>query len=259
MTYHPAIHQLVKELYKLLATHYCTVVPLMLERKKYLEEIFSNKKGMRDYSVTIFDLKERHFTLHNSHHNKYLKYPSLSPSVVDEMKALNSLTETNNLHFCMDTLTRSYEFLMNLPPEKRNQFNVIYIRRLLEKDGQYHPYLHHMYISEYDEDDNPWLITIETKRLLDMNIPEFRKFSPLTLQYTEEHNYSAHLLSLKLDEIDRELIKKHDEDCKKKELSKSLYKSPHTVSNRYNKVNLLFKVNSINTTCLIAKIMEIVR
>ena len=214
---------------------------------------------MRDYSVTIFDLKERHFTLHNSHHNKYLKYPSLSPSVVDEMKALNSLTETNNLHFCMDTLTRSYEFLMNLPPEKRNQFNVIYIRRLLEKDEQYHPYLHHMYISEYDEDDNPWLITIETKRLLDMNIPEFRKFSPLTLQYTEEHNYSAHLLSLKLDEIDRELIKKHDEDCKKKELSKSLYKSPHTVSNRYNKVNLLFKVNSINTTCLIARIMEIAR
>ena len=258
MTYHPDIHQLVKELYKLLATHYCTVVPLMLERKKHLEEILRNKKGMRDYSVTIFDLKERCFTLHNSHHNIYLKYPAVNEWMMDEMMLLNELTEANNLHFCMDTLTRSYEFLVTLTPEELNQFNVIYIRRMLEKDEQYHPYLHHMYISEYDEDDNPWLITIETKRLLDKNIPEFRKFSPATPLYTEEHSYSSHLLSLKLDEIDRKLIKKHDEDCKKKELSEWLYKSPHTVSNRYNKVNLLFKVNSINTTCLIAKIMEIV-
>lgn len=258
MSYLPTTHQLVKELYKLLSTHYCTIVPLMLEQKKYFEKTFSHRKGLRDYSVTIFDLHTKHFTFHDSLFNKYLKYPSLSPAVMDNMKTLNDLTEPQNLRFCLDTILRSYEFIQRLTAEERLHFCVLYIRRLLERDGLYHPYLHHTYISEYDEHGNAWLITTETKRLQDMNIPEFRKFSPPTEQYTEEHQYSAKLLTLKLDEIDRELIKKHVEDCKKKELSRELYKSPHTVSNRYNKVNALFGVNSINTTCLIAKIMELV-
>jgi len=258
MSYLPTTHQLVKELYKLLSTHYCTIVPLMLERKKFFEEIFSHRKGLREYSVTVFDLHSKLFTFHNSSCNAYLKYPSICPEMENGLKVLNEYSEPQNLHFCMDTILKSYAFIQSLIAEERLHFRVLYIRRLQERDGLYHPYLHHMYISEYDEHGNAWLITTESKRLLDMNLPEFRKFSPPTEQYTEEHQYSAKLLTLKLDEIDRELIKKHVEDCKKKELSKSLYRSPHTVSNRYNKVNALFGVKSINTTCLIAKIMELV-
>lgn len=258
MTYHPTIHQLVKELYKLLSTHYCTVVPVMIEKKKYFEEIFSQKKGIRDYSISVFDLKERRFTFHDSHYNKYLKSPSIYTALVDDMTHLNNLTEIENLRFCLDTLKKSLELLRSLTPEECQLFNVIYIRRLLEKDGQYHPYVHHMYVSHYDPDGNPWLIATETKRLLEMNIPEFRRFSPPTPQYTEEHKYSAHLLNLKLDEMDIKLIEKHQEDCKKKGISETLKRSPHTVSNLYIKVNALFEVKSINTACLVAKIVGIV-
>jgi len=258
MNHYPPTQQLVKDLHDQLSAYRCKETPISFEQKKYFEKTFNHRKGLRDYSVTIFDLYTKHFTFHDSLFNKYLKYPSLSPAVMDNMKTLNDLTEPQNLRFCLDTMIKSIEFISNLSPAEWHQFHVRYIRRLLEKDGQYHPYLHYMYVNEYDPEGKPWLITIESKRLRDMNMPELRKFSPATPHYCEEHLYSARLLNVKLDEIDRELIKKHDEDCKKKALSRELYKSPHTVSNRYNKVNALFDVNSINTTCLIAKIMELV-
>lgn len=258
MHYNSSGHLLVNNLYKLLSKHHCTVVPLMIEKQRHFEEFFRQKKGLRNHSVSVYDLNARRFTFHNSCYNKYLKHPSIYADLIENMQHLVDLTEKQNLIFCQDTLEKSYTLLMQLSREECEQFHVIYVRKMLEKSNQYHPYLHCMYVNQFDEQGNPWLITIETRRLPGSEIPEFRLFHPLLEDFSEEHAYSHHLQQLKLNENDNILLEKYRDDfgMKMKDLSQKMSMSEHTVSNIYNRVNSLFKVHSIQTTSILAGIID---
>jgi hypothetical protein len=229
----------------------------MLEKQKFYFELFSHKKGLRDYSVTVFNLKTARVEFHNSCYNKQLKFPCICLLIQNPLAHLHELTEPKNRIFCLNTLIESYQFLMHLPKEELHLFNVAYVRFILEKDGSYHPYLHRMYISEFDADGNPWLITTETMRLTDKNIPEFRYFSPASEHYTEDHEYSLHLLNIKLKEQDKVLLKQYRHDCKKKKISEKLHRSTHTISNFYTRIEKTYKVHSIHTACEITHIMDL--
>jgi len=257
MHYDPVIQQLAKEFYKLLSSHCCSVLPLMLERQKIFAELCGHKKGLRDYSVTVFNLKTIRFEFHNSCFNNRLKLPTVCTALQNPMAQLMELTEPKSMAFCLETMIESYRFLMNLPKEERKLFNVAYIRLLLERNGLYHPYLHRMYVSEFDEEGNPWLITTETSRLADINVPEFRYVSPLSGHYTEKHAYSRHLLNLELNEQDKALLIQYRHDCKMKMIGEKLHKSPHTISNIYNRIEKIYGVHSIHTASEIARVMEI--
>jgi hypothetical protein len=259
MHFDPAIQHLLKNFYHLLSTHSCIVLPFMLERKKFITEIFSNKSRLRNHSITIFDLKTLSFDFHNSSFNHKLKLLTVCKDLEDPMAHLTELTEPANREFCLDTMIKSYIFLMNLPKEAQGKFKVAYVRRLLEKDGRFHPYLHCMYVSEFDEEGNPWLITIETIRLRGANIPVFRYFSPVSGDYTEEHEYSLRLLNLKLNEKDIALLNEYRDNCKGQKIVEILKRSKHTVSNYYTRINKLFDVHSIQTSSEIAEIMDILQ
>jgi len=260
MSHHQLAIQMVSELYKLMAIHLCIVTELMREEFKHFVKLQAYlKQGFRKYSFTIFDLKQRHVSYHDSIYHGKLKYLDIYNDKDDHLTRLNEITEPANLTFCMDTLFKSYNYLQTLNREESKEFRVLFIRLLLEKDGQYHPYVQFIYPFTRDDNDNVWQLVIETKRLSVTNIKEFRLITYDTEAYTESHEYSRHLLNLKLKDEDKELLKKYVDDCKKKKLSEEMRRSPHTVSNYYTRINTLFQTNNIHTSCQAYCLMEMHR
>ncbi|MDR3652753.1 MAG: hypothetical protein P4L34_07270 [Paludibacter sp.] len=258
MNYSLTYKQLEKNFYDDLSNHYCIVTALMKLEQAIIEDEFSNNPvGMRNFSKAVFDLNIRRISFHNSLFNDKLKYPSICLSLDDEMRFLKELTEPSNLIFCMDTLCKSYKYLKTLTKEESKNFNIVYIRRLLEKDDLYHPYLHYMHPCQWDAQGNVRLISIQTKRLQDMNVPEFRFIGVPSELFPEEHAYSRYLQDVRLKDTDIKLLEKYLEAYKKKGLSEVLNKSRHTISNKYTRLNTLFKVDSMQTSSLIYYIMQL--
>ena len=260
MSHHQLAIQSVSELYKLMATHLCIVTKLMQEEFTHFVKLHAYlNRGFQKSSFTIFDPKQHRVSYHDSIYHDKLKYPDIYYDKNDRLTRLNEITEPANLTFCMDTLFKSYNYLQTLNREESEKFRVLFIRLLLEKDGQYHPYVQFIYPFQWDDNGNVWQMVIETKRLPVMNIKEFRLITYDTEAYTESHDYSRHLLNLKLKDEDKELLKKYVGDCKKKKLSEEMCRSLHTVSNYYTRINTLFKTKNIQTSCLVYCIMELHR
>jgi len=259
MNYNQNVTQQKKKIFQLIATHPGNVTESMRKRaKQIIEDYLRSPKGMRQFSITIFDLNENRFVFHDSIYNDRFTPQTLYMDLEDRMKFLNEITKPENLVFCLDTLIKSYTCLRSMNYEESKNYRVVYIQWLLE-GNQYHPYLHLMFPSHWDEDGNVWKVTTHTKRLLDMNIEEFRLITHDTDIYTEEHDYSRHLLQIKMKDEDKDLLENYVEDCKRKKLSEVLNKSIHTVSNYYTRINTLFKTNNIQTSCLVYCIMELHR
>ena len=260
MSHHQLAIQMVSELYKLMATHLCIVTKLMQEEFTHFVKLHAYlNRGFQKSSFTIFDPKQHRVTYHYFNYHDKLKYQDIYKDKDDHLTRLNDITEPANLIFCMDTLFKSYNYLQTLNREESKEFRVLFIRLLLEKDGQYHPYVQFIYPFTRDDNDNVWQLVIETKRLPVMNIKEFRLITYDTEAYTESHEYSRHLLNLKLKDEDKELLKKYVGDCKKKKLSEEMCRSLHTVSNYYTRINTLFQTNNINTSCQAYCLMEMHR
>ena len=253
------IKSLKEEFCRLLSLHPSVESPSMDNWVNNYIELFNHRNGLYNCSITLFNLKTGGFLFHNSNHNNRLKHPVVCPLLKHPLEYLMALTEPKNLKFCLETMIESYRYLMSLTAEEQEIFNVAYISYLLENDRIYHPYLIRLFVRKFDEQGNPLFIEIDTQRLIDLHIPEFRYFRPVSATYTEEHPYSLHLLKLNLNEADEALLTQYRDDIKRKMIGEKLNKSTHTIVNYYSRVEKLYDLHSIQTVSEIAGIMDMLR
>ena len=199
MHHEPAILHLIQRLMNIIAGFNITVsTHTAAEMRGIIQHFITNRSSLINFSITLFDLKDRQVAQHNSIFNEYFHSPIFNHSIRNNLDRLFSLTCPLNIKFCLQTELIITNHLQKLTTEQLQEYKAQYVRLLMEKDGQYHPYIIYLSVFKFDEFGRPWILKIETIRSQTNNLPEFRFFSHTLEGYTEEHAYTKHLQNLKL-------------------------------------------------------------
>jgi len=215
------------------------------EMKRIIQHYITHRSSLINFSTTLFDLKERQVVLHNSFYNQHFNSPVLNQSIQNNFERLTNMTCPLNIAFCLQTEIIMMSHLKKLNNEQLLNYEVRYIRNLLEKDGQCHSYVVHIQVYKHDEFGRPWILKIETKRTEVRILPEIRWFSHLVEAYSEEHAYSLLLQNLKLTDGEKMVLRLLTKEKTMGAIGIIMKKSPKTVHSYYTSLEEKMRVHSV--------------
>lgn len=159
------IIELKSEIRELIEAHTCMVTPVMeMKRDFHFERICKDSLHFGK-SYSILDLNENRFTFHVSAHEKWLPEPVINTDEHDNFEQAYKLTHPEDLQNVLENELRGMHFLQKLTPEHKNNFKLLYMRRLMNKKGGFKLYLHRVSMLESDTNGKPWLLQICTEQV----------------------------------------------------------------------------------------------
>jgi len=161
------INELKKKLQQLMDAHSCIVTPEMefIRELKYKEAKKESKLHGKSYS--IIDLKQGCLGFHVSAHDKWLPTPVINTEETNSSENIYKLTHPEDLAKVIENEVRGFNFLRELPFEKKEDFQLLYMRRLMDKTMEFKLYLHRVSVIEFCKCGEPWLLQICTEQLPD--------------------------------------------------------------------------------------------
>ncbi|MDR3653582.1 MAG: LuxR C-terminal-related transcriptional regulator [Paludibacter sp.] len=246
MYHNPSIQLLIRQLVSIVSGLNLTVSTRMAaDFKLILQHYITHRSSLAKFSTTLFDLKDQQLVLHNSFFTQYFHSPLLNSAIQNNFERLISFTCPLNIAFCLQTEIIMMNHLRKLTTEQLRNYEVRYIRNLLEKDGLYHSYVIYIQVYKFDEFGRPWILKIETTRTEVTTLPEFHWFSHSTEGYTEEHAYSLHLQKLKFTEKEKTVLELLVKNKTMGTIGRIMKKSPDTIQSYYKTLEQKMNVVSV--------------
>jgi DNA-binding CsgD family transcriptional regulator len=162
-------------------------------------------------------------------------------------QALFAIMHPKDVPTVIDTLSKGFEFLLQLPAEEKKEFKIIYDYRLKSKTGNYVRFIQQLLPLELDAKGNIWLMLMLNDIVPDReeSAPPQRKVMNLKsgklYVFNDMNSNSRSILSKREVEILGLLSK----GMASKQVADELFLSVNTVNN--HRRNILEKTNTENT------------
>ena len=250
------IDPLIQKRDKQIAFYQYDATAEMRNRFAMLSAFISKLEDPYNCTTTIFDLSKGRYSIHRSVFNEVLDRPAMYASILDNRNMINNVTHPDELYFCLETEEIILSQLLTLSFPEYPDFKAIFSRRLLEKDGRYVTYVHHVTVLQCNDDNKPWLLKIVTERMPDLVLPTFRRIIIPGHHYNEKHSYSKYLQSHRFSKRRAEIIlllKKKKTQC---EIARHLNIATSSVNSQYKKIEEIVRVDSIHKVSILAHLFD---
>lgn len=201
-------------------------------------------------SVAVMDVYKKAYVFMQS---KFLPVIGLDLDSVMKQgpRALYNLMHTRDVPVVVDTLTKAFEFFLQLPVDQKKEFKIIYDFRLKSKTGAYVRFIQQLLPLELDRKGNIWLMLMLNDMVPDRG--EFAKPQRKVVNvktgklyvFTDDDTNSRSILSKREVEVLGLLSK----GMASKQVADELFLSVNTVNN--HRRNILEKINAENTAVAI--------
>jgi len=159
------INELKKEFQEVIDAHTCTVTPEMKLQREVKYQEAKKECRLQGKWYSIIDLNEGRCTYHVSANDKWLPAPAIDIDEPNNFEHFYKLTHPEDLLKVIENELRGIYFLQQLPLEEKKNFQFLYMRRLLDKNGDFQLCLHRLSVAEWDVTGKPWLLQNCTAQL----------------------------------------------------------------------------------------------
>ncbi len=254
------INELKKELQELIGAQTCTVTPEMelIRELKYKEAKRESKLHGKSYSIV--DLKEGRFAYHVSAHDKWLSAPVIDINEPNNLEQIYNLTHPDDLQKVIENELRGINFMLELPIEKKEDFQFLYMRRLLDKSGNFQLCLHRLSVAVWDETGKPWLLQNCTEKLPGYfknlsQISEFYLLFPLTQPNRKKREIFVNNIWLTEQELN--ILQLVYDGRNQLYIAKKNFISVRTVKTHFTTIRMKLNMNNIHMASVFAKLTGI--
>ena len=254
------LFNLKNELQSVMNTYACTITPEM----KLLRVLASNharKQSQKEgKSYSIFDLDEGGITVYASAYEKRLSEPIVDLERMDNRDKIHKLTHPNDLPGTIENELRGFYALQQLHLEEKENFKLIYLRRLKNKSEGYQLYLHKVSVLECDINGMPWLLEIVTEQISDCikdlnRISEFYLLFPLPIPNRKKREVFVNNTWLTEQELN--ILQLVSEGKNQLIIADILHVSVNTVKTHYNTIRKKLNIKTIQMAANFAKLTGI--
>lgn len=202
--------------------------------------------AVENSSIAVMDLFQRKYVFMQS---KFL--PVIGLELEEVMKrgprALYEIMHPKDIPMVIDTLTKGNMFLLQLPPEEKKEYKIIYDFRLKSKNSHYVRFIQQLVPLELDAKGNIWLMLMLNDIVPDRGESAQPQRKVVNMKsgklyvFNDEENNGRSILTKREIEILGLLSK----GMASKQVADELFLSVNTVNN--HRRNILEKTNAENT------------
>lgn len=197
-------------------------------------------------SVAVMDLYKRRYAFMQS---KFLPVLGLEIDEVTKQgpKAIYAIMHPKDVPVVIETLFKGNEFILQLPPEEKKEYKIIYDFRLKSKNGEYVRFIQQLLPLELDGKGNIWLMLMLNDIVPDRGeeaLPQ-RKVVNMKTGKTYVFNDDEKSGRSILTKREIEILGLLSKGMASKEVADELFLSVNTVNN--HRRNILEKTNAGNT------------
>lgn len=251
------INELKKKIQQLLDAHSCIVTPEMefIRELKYKEAKKESKFHGKSYSIV--DLNQKCFGFHVSVHDKWLTGPVINMEEPCTNENIYKLTHPEDLAKVIENELRGFNFLKELPFEKKEDFQLLYMRRLMDKTMEFKLYLHRVSVTESDECGEPWLLQICTEQIpdyfIDLSlIADFYLLKPPLSP--NRKNRGVFVNNIWLTEQELNILQLVFDGKEQSQIADYLHVSVNTVKTHFSKIRKKLNIKNIQMAAVFAKL-----
>ena len=250
-----SVNELKNELNRLYAHHVCHVTPEMLEEERNFRKHLKIIAATTGYSYAIFNLKEGCLSFQLNDFSNLLPQNS-------KMNSIDELTHPEDMAFVLELRIAAYLYLLDLPIERRPESLLIYLRRIMKRNGGFQLILQRVSVCLFDEEGNPWQILVESELLPRTFQPENTGFRIYTI-CPEIQGISIqspiHPCAKLLTKREKEILLHSNTDQSAETVGEKLFISPFTVKSHYTNIRKKLNSNSVKMAGYLAYRMDIVK
>lgn len=220
----------------------------------YIEQL-SSTATLSEIGVTLYSPIEDRIIYSQLRHQKQLMHVPVCVPLLKNRLHINRLTHPDDLEFWARTIMEYCKMIME---HTTGQFaTVLYgSRRLLEKDNEYHSYIHCIAPAYEKNKIYPSLLIITSKRVNVDNFPQFRYFTNPPDNYHEEHPFSTRFQQVQLRPREEELMQLLCAGESRKQIQKLMGISSNTIEDHYKSIRQKTAIRNIR---IIAELWKIVK
>ena len=242
----------------LLAYHQAVVTPTMEACLKLILPTLCQRALHGDMGITLIDLQKSKFPFSCSVHKHQLA-DTIHLQTEDNWEEPYYLIHSDDRSFYCESDSMGYKYLMDCTPDEREQFEMIYILRLKNRDGSFSVYLFRTYQLLSDETGIPWILCTETTHLAMCKVENFqpyRQFCLISKERAEVIKRFDAANKKEFSELQLERIQ-HVGKIKGSEVAKKVFRSKQTVRNSNIDIFKRLNVSTSSDAKLLAKWLKI--
>jgi len=208
--------------------------------------------------ITLIDLQKSRFPFTYSVHKQQLA-DTIHPHKEDNWEEPYYLIHPKDRSFYCESDSMGYMYLMDCTPDEREQFEMIYILRLKNKDGSFSVYLFRTYQLLSDETGVPWILCSETTHLAMCKVENFQPYRQFCLVSEETAKVIKRFDAAnkkEFSELQQERIQ-HVGKIKGSDVAKKVFRSERTVRNSNTDIFKRLNVSTSSDAKLLAKWLKI--
>ena len=251
------INELKKELQQLIDAHRCIVTPEMEFIRELKYEQLKKESKLHGKSYSIIDLNKGCFGFHVSAHDKWLPAPVINTEETNSNENIYKLTHPEDLAKGIENELRGFNFLQELPFEKKEDFQFLYMRRLMDKTREFKLYLHRVSVLESGACGEPWLLQICTEQLPDYFInlsliADFYLLNPPVQPNRKKREVFVNNCWLTEQELNILQLVFYGKD--QLQIAATLHVSVNTVKTHFSKIRKKLNIKNIQMAAVFAKL-----
>jgi len=238
----------LRQFNSLLGSHKCVVDETNYQRFEDKKRLLEKIAAVENSSLAVFDTNKQHYILACSKFDKMTGYRLNFDYKVGPGHFYNSM-HPDDFPFVMDTISKAFIFLRDLPPAEKTGYKLLIDYRLKSLSGVYMRFLQQTVILELDNVGNIWLI-LKLFDLFSANAtdePSLRKLINIKTGRECLFNDEAEKIANRgLTKRELEILGLISQGLDSKNISDRLFISVNTVNN--HRQNILSKTKSGNTS-----------
>ena len=251
------INEIKKEFQELIDAHTCTITPKMELMREFKYREAKKESRLHKKSYSIVDLKEGRFAFHISVHDKCLAAPVIDINEPNNLEHIYKLTHPDDLPKVIENELRGYYFLQDLSSEEKENFQLLYMRRLMDKTMEFKLYLHRVSVTESGDCGKPWLLQICTEQLpdyfIDLSlIADFYLLKPPVRPNRKKRGVLVN--NCWLTEQELSILQLVFDGKEQSQIAGNLHVSVNTVKTHFSKIRKKLNIKNIQMAAVFAKL-----
>lgn len=237
----------------------CSVTESDYDRFQSNSKLLLRLAQVENSSLTVYDIAKKHYTLMCNKFNCWADF-SMKPNELGPRHLFQTI-HPDDRDFVMDSYVKYFDYLDELPSEKKTDIKLIIDFRLKNSKGWYNRFIHQTIILELDNNGDIWLILSLFDLMSDTEINEPLNRKALNIKtgelclFQEEFDFNSKKL---LTNREKEILNLMYQGYQSTDIAERLFISLNTVNN--HRQHILAKTNTKNTAqaLLFAKKLGIV-
>lgn len=242
----------------LLSYHQPVVTPEMEACLELILPTLCQRALHAGMGVTLIDLQKSRFPFTYSVHKQQLA-DTIHPSTADNWEESYYLIHPKDRPFYCESDSMGYKYLMDCTPDEREQFEMIYILRLKNKNGDFSVYLFRTYQLLSDKTGVPWILCCETTHLAMCKVENFQPYRQFCLVSEETGEVIKRFDAANKKEFSEQQLEllQHVGKIKGYDVAQKVFRSERTVRNSNINIFKRLNVSTSSDAKLLAKWLKI--